>query len=250
MPRSKPLAVAIRHVAFEDLGLIAPILDTLGWDVAYCDAAIDDLADNSIESADLLVVLGGPIGVYESASYPFLVREIRLIERRLGKNRPTLGICLGSQLMAHALGARVFPGHVKEVGWGNVQLTKAGRKSCLGALGEDGAKVLHWHGDTFDLPDHAVLLASNALYANQAFSFGSRALALQFHAEVDGRHLEEWFVGHAVELSTTDISVQDLRQSTALAAQQARVRAARIFGDWLKPFSPVEAAEPPISLRH
>lgn len=248
MPREKPSAIAIRHVAFEDLGLLAPILDDLGWDVAYCDAATDDLTDRSIEKADLLIALGGPIGVYETDSYPFLTQEIRLIERRLKQNRATLGICLGSQLMARALGARVFPGHVKEIGWGGVQLTNAGRQSCLNPLAEDGAKVLHWHGDTFDLPDRAVLLASNTLYPNQAFSFGSHALALQFHAEVDQRHLEEWFVGHAVELSTTDISAQDLRQSTALAAKGARARAAHIFGDWLRARSPTAVTELNVSI--
>ncbi|MCK9908504.1 glutamine amidotransferase [Microbacteriaceae bacterium K1510] len=248
MPREKPLAIAIRHVAFEDLGLLAPILDDLNWEVAYCDAATDDLTDRSIDKADLLIVLGGPIGVYESDSYPFLTREIRLIERRLKEDRATLGICLGSQLMARALGARVFPGHAKEIGWASVQLTHEGRQSCLRPLAEEGAKVLHWHGDTFDLPDQAVLLASNTLYANQAFSFGARALALQFHAEVDQRHLEEWFVGHAVELSTNGISVRDLRQSTALAAKEARARSARIFSDWLRPLSAMRAAESTASI--
>ena len=181
-----------------------------------------------------MIVLGGPIGVYETAAYPFLTREIQLVERRLNKGRATLGICLGSQIMARALGARVYQGHTKEIGWGNVQLTNEGRASCLKTLAGDKAKVLHWHGDTFDLPDQAALLASTALYPNQAFAYGSRALALQFHAEVDERHLEEWYVGHAVELATCGVSIPDLRKSTAAAAKRARAQAVTIFGHWLR----------------
>jgi GMP synthase (glutamine-hydrolysing) len=139
-------------VAFEDLGLLAPIMEREGWDVSFCEAAVDDLTHWSIRSADLVVVLGGPIGVYESDDYPFLTSEIALIEYRLSRNLPTLGICLGSQLMAKALGSRVFKGPVKEIGWGTVDLTDVGRSSCLGALHERDAAVLHWHGDSFDLP--------------------------------------------------------------------------------------------------
>ena len=111
---------------------MSPLLSADDWDVVYCDAAIVDLSDRQIEDADVLVVLGGPIGVYDADSYPFLAQEIGILERRLASDRPTLGICLGSQLMARALGARVYPGDVKEIGWGAVQLTDAGRASCVG----------------------------------------------------------------------------------------------------------------------
>jgi len=163
-------AVVLRHVAFEDLGLLAPILDEAGWNACYCDAPIEALNDPSIAAADLLVVLGGPIGVYDLQAFPFLAREISLLEHRLAKDRPTLGICLGSQLIARALGARVFAGPVKEIGWGCVTLTSEGRASCLAPLADDGAAVLHWHGDTFDLPQDVTLLASTTCYDNQAFS--------------------------------------------------------------------------------
>jgi GMP synthase (glutamine-hydrolysing) len=133
----------------------------------------------------LLIVLGGPIGAYETDTYPFLAAEIALLERRLMHDRPTLGICLGSQLMAKALGARVFPGPLKEIGWGRIDLTEAGAGSSLASLGSEDSEVLHWHGDTFDLPAGAVRLACNANYENQAFAFGQAALALQFHAEAD-----------------------------------------------------------------
>ncbi|OAF01381.1 glutamine amidotransferase [Bradyrhizobium centrolobii] len=225
-------AVALRHVAFEDLGLLAPIMEREGWNVSFCEAPVDDLNHASIRDADLLIVLGGPIGVYETESYPFIVREIELLERRIALGLPTLGICLGAQLMAKALGARVHAGHVKEIGWGSVTLSEAGLASSLKPLA-DGTPVLHWHGDTFDLPDSAVRLASNENYDIQAFAFGSNALALQFHLEADPRQLEEWYVGHAVELAGAGISIRELRAKTAEASKILARQADRVFADWL-----------------
>jgi GMP synthase (glutamine-hydrolysing) len=106
MIHSRRSAVALRHVAFEDLGLLAPIMDRHGWDVSFCEAAVDDLGHRSIRNADLIIVLGGPIGAYETDAYPFLIHELALLEYRLSRDLPTLGICLGSQLMAKALGSR------------------------------------------------------------------------------------------------------------------------------------------------
>jgi GMP synthase (glutamine-hydrolysing) len=232
MPVPRRTAVAIRHVAFEDLGLLAPILDAAGWDVSYRDAAVDDLTDALVTQADLLVVLGGPIGVYDGNDFPFLGREIKLLTRRLAEDLPTLGICLGAQLMACALGQAVYPSGSKEIGWGSVMLTEAGKASCLGALA-GGAAVLHWHGDTFDLPLGASLLASTTVCKNQAFAYGKRGLGLQFHLEVDPARLEHWYIGHAVELAAAGVAVADLRAATADVAAGARRVAETVFGRWL-----------------
>jgi GMP synthase (glutamine-hydrolysing) len=234
MNQHRRSAVALRHVAFEDLGLLAAVMEAEGWNVSFCEAAIDDLTHSSIRSADLLIVLGGPIGVYETDAYPFLKAEIALLEYRLSRNLPTLGICLGAQLMAKALGSRVFAGPVKEIGWGNVELTGEGKASCLSALDAPEAAVLHWHGDTFDLPAGAVRLASNRNYVNQAFAHGPNALALQFHLEADPRQLEEWYVGHAAELAAAKISVAELRASTLQRADRLKPLASRVFTHWLR----------------
>ncbi len=229
----RPSCVAIRHVRFEDLGTLRPLLDEAGWNVSYRDAPTADLDNPEVEDADLLIVLGGPIGVYDTPAFPFLGKEIALIERRLKLSRPTLGICLGCQLMAAALGARVYGGPAKEIGWGPITLTKAGRASCLSLLG-DNTPVLHWHGDTFDLPDGAVLLAKTSVYENQAFSYGRSALGLQFHIEADVHGLEEWYVGHVMELGAAGIEVPTLRAATKQMAQQLREKAQSFFSEWLK----------------
>ena len=199
--------VAIRHVHFEHLGSFGPVLRADGYDVAYRDAGVDDLTAIDPAAHDLVVVLGGPIGAYQEGTYPFLRDELRLIEARLAAAKPTLGICLGSQLMARALGARVYPGPDKEIGWSELDLSAAGRASPLAAL--DGVHVLHWHGDTFDLPSGAELLASTAKCRNQAFALGRHALGLQFHAEVDAAEIERWLIGHACEIAgVKDTSVE------------------------------------------
>ena len=232
-PADLKQALVIRHVAFEDLGLFEPVLAERGFRVRYLEAA-DGLADvDGLEPA-LMVVLGGPIGAYEDAVYPFLTQELLLLERRLAADRPTLGICLGAQLMARGLGVRVYPGPRKEIGWGPVTLSPEGQRSPLHRLAGGGAAVLHWHGDTFDLPAGAIRLASTALYENQAFSCGRSALALQFHPEVTASGLQRWFVGHAREIAATpDISIRQLREDTRRCAPELLRNGREFFSEWL-----------------
>jgi GMP synthase (glutamine-hydrolysing) len=225
-------AIALRHVAFEDLDSFAPALAAAGFAVSYREAPIDDLAAPDLLAAELVVVLGGPIGAYEDALYPFLGPEIALIERRLARGRAVLGICLGAQLMARALGKRVYPGTAKEIGWAPLQLSGAGRRSCLGAIGERA--VLHWHGDTFDLPAGAEHLAATAVTPNQAFAWQRHGLALQFHLEATARGLERWFVGHTLEIATTPgTSVAALRAQSQLHAPTLAHAAHQALAAWL-----------------
>lgn len=231
-PAAAPLALAIRHVAFEDLGSFAPVLRRRGFRLVYRDAARHDLAKIDALAPDLLVVLGGPIGAYEENLYPFLMDEIRLIEKRLAAKKPVLGICLGAQLMARALGARVYPGPKKELGWGPLTLTAEGSRSCLKHVAPEKTRVLHWHGDTFDLPKGAVRLASNEVCINQAFAVGRKALALQFHAEPTRPGLEEWFVGHAAEVAGT-VGVKAIRGETAKYAPALEVQGPKCFAAFL-----------------
>lgn len=227
-------AVVIRHVAFEDLGSFAEPLTRRGYRIEYVEAGLDDLARVEAGRDDLLVVLGGPISAGDDRQYPFLADEVRLLERRLGADEPVLGICLGSQLMARALGARVYGAGTKELGWGPLSLTEAGRASALRHLAPHETPVLHWHGDTFDLPRGAVHLASTGACENQAFLWGARGLALQFHPEATAAGLERWFIGHTLEIETTaGVSVAALRAATAREAPRLERQGPAFLGEWL-----------------
>lgn len=225
--------VAIRHVAFEDLDLLEGVLARRGFRIHYLEAPTDDLAGLDALAPDLLVVLGGPIGAYDDEPFPFLKHELAAVERRLAADRPILGLCLGAQVMARALGARVYPNpNGKEIGWSALELTPEGERSVLAGL--EGAAVLHWHGDTFDLPEGARRLASTAITPNQAFAWGRNALGLQFHIEASGRGLERWYVGHVGEIAATaGISVPDLRTLTQRHAPVIEERGAAVLGQWV-----------------
>lgn len=223
--------LVLRHLAFEDLGVFEPVLRESGFVPDYRQAGVDRITDDEIAGAALVIVLGGPVGVYESDKYPWLTEEIRLVRERLAAGRPIIGICLGAQLMAAALGARVYPGPAKEVGWGAVTLTPEGLDSALVPL--VGAPVLHWHGDTFDLPAGAVRLASTAITPNQAFAVGDHALALQFHVEADPERIECWLIGHTGELAALGIAPGDIRDRTHRVGQAAAEAGRAVLRRWL-----------------
>lgn len=223
--------VAIRHLAFEDLGSIAGILAARGCGVLYLDAGVTDLA-MQLDADDALIVLGGPIGAYEDDRYPFLSDELLLIERALKLQIPVLGICLGAQLLARALGARVYPGAGREIGIAPIELTAQGKTSCLKHLAPD-RRVFHWHGDTFDLPDGAVRLASTAMTPNQAFSRGDKVLGLQFHVEAEAQKVERWLIGHTCELGVAGLDVVALRRELREHLPDVARKGRAAIADWL-----------------
>lgn len=171
----------LQHAAFEGLGCIADWANVKGHPVTvtkfYEDAALPGPQD-----VDMLIVMGGPMGVYEEAIYPWLAAEKAFIRNMIELGKPVLGICLGSQLIAAALGARVYRNEQKEIGWFPVQFKEE--------LAPAGTTVFHWHGDTFDLPEHAVHLASTSVTPHQAFRLGEKVFGLQFHFEVTPATME------------------------------------------------------------
>jgi GMP synthase (glutamine-hydrolysing) len=231
-------AIAIRHVAFEDAGTLVGVLKDRGIALHYLEAGVDDLSP--AKTADLLVVLGGPIGIYEVDRYPFLKGELATIESAVKKGVPTIGICLGCQALAAVLAARVYPGKEKELGWDEMMLTKEGNASPLGAI--DGVRVLNWHGDTFDLPSGATRLASTKITPNQAFTYGPKVLALQFHVELPQRDLERWLIGHTLELANSKVDLGRMRADAARFAPAANAAGTRLFNDWLDGISASSAA--------
>jgi GMP synthase (glutamine-hydrolysing) len=225
-----PAVHIIQHVGFEDVGSFKQTLDKRGYVATVLEAGISDLDTEVTRNADLLVVLGGPIGAYEERTYPFLATERTLIAARLERKLPVLGVCLGAQLLALSANASVYPGPVKEIGWAPVTLSPEGERSPLAAIA--GIPVLHWHGDTFDLPHGAVGLASTAAYPNQAFSIGQHALGLQFHIEA-GARIEQWLIGHALELATAGVDVAALRSETRANLAASAVAANAVLDAWL-----------------
>lgn len=220
----------LRHVPFESLGLLEALLLRRGMDIRVLDVPVTSLPKLPLQSAELVIVLGGPIGAYEEHLYPFLTDEIRIIEHRLQAGKATFGICLGAQLMARALGARVYPGTAREIGWSELRLLESPNRHLLSAI--ENQPVLHWHGDTFDLPERAELLACTEITPHQAFTWaGGRATGLQFHLEVTARELEAWYVGHAVELSRlTDTTIPILRQAGQALGPALEPHATRALG--------------------
>lgn len=229
---STKTAIVIRHLDFEDLGTLAPLLKARGYDVRYVEATLDQLRDLDPAAADLMVVLGGPIGAFDEAIYPFIRDELKLIQDRLACQRPLLGICLGAQLIARALGAQVVGMGVKEIGFAPLTLTPEGQASPLAALG--AVPVLHWHGDRFDIPAGATRLAGTDICAHQAFSVGRHVLALQCHLEADPEQIERWLVGHACELAQAGIDPGQLRtEAKALQFDLPRAAGAALSA-WLE----------------
>lgn len=226
-------AYVIQHIAFEHLGNLEPVLLEHGFLIRTFVAGINDLQPVRDDNPDLLIVLGAPIGIYENDSYQYLEIELSFIKNRIDRGRPVLGICLGCQLVARALGAHVYPGSVKEIGWSGLQIHKNVTTNPLSALNRNNS-VLHWHGDTFDLPHGANLLASSSNYTNQAFSYGESVLALQFHLEVRPEDLESWYLGHAHEIGSIEgLSVNKLRNDGERFAPVLQEGAKRVWEKWV-----------------
>jgi len=184
----------IKNVVSEGPGTILEFLKGNNFHFRIVEAGIGEPIP-SPDNFSSIVIMGGPMAVYEMEQYPFLKDVASTIEKALKMNKRVLGICLGAQLMAHVLGARVYQGHKKEIGWLPIEPTIDGaRDEVFRYVVEsmDKTMVLQWHGDTFDIPSGAVRLASSKDYPNQAFRYGN-SYALQFHIEVNPEIIKEWF---------------------------------------------------------
>lgn len=183
--------LVLRHVPHEHLGIFADILKEANIEFDYLNL-YEEAGPVSTENYGALIILGGPMNVYETDHYPYLANEEVAIKDAMLRKIPVLGICLGAQLIAKALGARVYPNDVKEIGWFPLIVTDTGMSDPLCMHFNFKETVFQWHGDTFDLPSGAMQLASSPACRNQAFRFGDRVYGLQFHIEVTPEMVAEW----------------------------------------------------------
>lgn len=201
--------LVIQNIECEPLGTIGSAASE-SVDFTYTRPFFGEALPASLESWEALIILGGPMAAYETDANPYLLKELGLIEQAIEEDIPTLGICLGSQLIARAAGGRVFPGDVREVGWGSVELTAAGNQDRLFTGLAQELPVFQLHGDTFDLPSGATVLAGNDNYPNQAFRIGGFVYGLQFHVEVTARLVREWADIYDEYISGAGIKREDL----------------------------------------
>lgn len=229
-------ALVIRHVPYEGIaGFRAPV-EAAGYVIDRVDVTDPDFAQVDFDTPDLVVMMGGPMGVYETDRYPWLGCEIARLARRIMLDRPTLGVCLGSQVIAAAMGARVYAGPVKEVGFAPVTIHDAGLASPLRHI--EGVPVLHWHGDTFDLPERAELLASSDAYPNQAFRRGDNILALQCHLEMgEDPRFDAWLEDEPY-IHSAGRTVEELRGQHDRHGAVAVAAGRRMIADWLDRLGP------------
>lgn len=225
-------AVILQHDPSIHLGNIGPVLEEHGYDLRIVDVTSEDVAAIDPAEADLVVVLGGEMGAYQTDEFPFLAKEQDLLRARIEAERPTLGVCLGAQLMAGALGERVYRGDTMQIGYRRVEPTEAGVVSPIRHF--DGVPVVEWHGDTFELPESATLLASSSDYSNEAFAIGDFALAVQFHPEVTDEMHETWVSDGYNELDELAIDPEALRRDREAHSARMQEASRAAFSEWLE----------------
>jgi len=232
--------LVFQHVAHEILGTLDPLLRNAGFRIKYVNFERYPDAKPGLNGYEGLIVLGGPMNVDQLEDYPFLETEVGLIKEAMERGVPILGICLGSQLLAKALGAKVKKNPEKEIGWYDVSPTEEGVADPLISTFSGVEKIFQWHGDTFDLPKGAVRLASSPLCRNQAFRMGDNVYGFQFHLEVDEPMVERWLNVPAnkdeIKALNGNIDPSVIKENTPHHIERLKELSDRTFGAFLSLF--------------
>ncbi len=222
----------IQHIECETPGTIADALHAEAISLQTVNAYKGEPVPKEMGAAAGLVIMGGPMGVYEEDRYPFLREELRLIERAVKEDKAVLGVCLGSQLLAKALGARVAKGKKKEIGWYPVTLSQQAKVDPLWQGVESPFTAYHWHGDVFELPRGAEPLASSALTPYQAFRYGGRVYGFLFHMEVTEKIIGDMIRTFAEELKEEGLGDQHITEGVANYLPHLQSIGKVVFGRW------------------
>ena len=232
--------LVFQHSAREPLGLLDPLLRRHGFRIRYVNFSREPEALPDVSRYNGLIVLGGPMNVDQAERFPHLTAEIAAIQQAIERGIPILGICLGAQLLAAALGANVRPHTVREIGWYRLHPTAAARSDPLCRHFDGSQHVFQWHAYTFDLPPGAVHLASTPTCPTQAFRFGDRAYGLQFHLEADEQLIHKWLqvpeYRAEAEASGREHQLEHILRDTHGHASHAGALSERVFGEFLELF--------------
>lgn len=224
------LALVVQHDSTIHLGNLEPVLVERGYDIQVLDARTADFATLTAQP-DLVVVLGNDSGVYEKDQLPYIAAEEAWLAVRLAAQQPTLGVCFGAQIMASALGERVYKGSTTQIGFRTVEPTAAGLASPVRHFA--GVPVMEWHGDTFDLPAGATRLAGSSDYANEAFGLGSWGLAVQFHPETTEAMHERWLADGRESVTRLGIDPEALAAERDVHTAAMGVASQAMLNDFL-----------------
>ena len=197
--------LSIQNIGIEDLGNLKGLIRSDGYQFENIEAQKKALPVD-LDKYAAIIILGGPMAVYDGLEY--LEREQELIKQALKMEIPVLGICLGSQLIAQAIGGNVYKSQKKEIGWSKVMLTQAGCRDLFMGAETKNINVFQWHGDTYDLPSSADILAYSDSYP-QAFRYGS-AIGIQFHIEINDKMILRWADEYKQELKQEEIKMAEL----------------------------------------
>ena len=238
MPRPKILV--FQHVPYEPLGTLDPLLKESGFRIRYVNFGREPESRPALEKYEALIVLGGPMNSDQIDTYPNLITEVEIIREAVEQHMSVLGICLGAQLLAKALGGSVSRNAVREIGWYDIDLTEAGISDpVLSAFGKQ-QQVFQWHEDGIFLPDCAVRLAGSAASPIQAFRYGIHAYGFQFHLEASRSLIERWLTvpQHRAVLHEErgNIDVQTIRARTELAIDTLEALSRETFSRWIDRF--------------
>jgi GMP synthase (glutamine-hydrolysing) len=224
--------LTVEHVACEGPGLVAQALGAQDIELAVTRTYRGDAIPRDLDGASGLLVMGGPMGVYEADRYPHLRDELKLIERAMAAGAPVLGICLGSQLVARALGAEVRKGARKEIGWHTVALTQDALVDPLFKGLESSFVAFHWHGDVFDLPRTSTRLAGSDMTNVQGFRHGTQVYGLLFHMEVTREILEGMTKAGGDDLAEVGMPPNAILAGADEHLSSLSERAGRVFAGW------------------
>lgn len=238
MPRPKILV--FQHVPYEPLGTLDPLLKECGFRIRYVNFGRSPEVRPTLDKYAALIVLGGPMNSDQIDTYPNLITEVDIIREALERDMSVLGICLGAQLLAKALGGDVRRNPVREIGWYDVRLTGEGKSDPVLSTFAERQEVFQWHEDGIELPSEAVHLASSPASSVQAFRFGEHAYGFQFHLEVDSSLIERWLTvpdhRDTLEIERGHIDPDAIREQTVQSIDALQELSRRTFLRWIDRF--------------